>query len=142
MERLVRKQQEEMRALMIKYVPLTVAVFVLIGACIVCMVSIKNANSMRYYATLYICGMPYKKAVVMSGVEMFVNCIMAVFLTVSFVILQSKLFLVGEINCELDMMQAVIIAGISLVIVFSTMILTANTLRERSAMDVLRDTAY
>lgn len=142
MERLVIQQREEMRVLMIKYVPLTVAVSVLIGACIICMVSIKNANSMRYYATLYICGMPYKKAVIMSGIEMFVNCIMAVFLTVSFVILQSKLFLVGEINCELDMMQAVIIAGISLVIVFSTMILTANTLRERSAMDVLRDTAY
>ena len=142
MERLVKQQHEEMRALMIKYIPLTIAVFVLISACIVCMVSIKNANSMRYYATLYICGMPYRNAVIMSGIEMLINCILAIVLTSAFTTLQKKLLLLGEINCEVGVIQTFLIIFISVVIVLSTMILARNILKERSSMDVLRDTAY
>lgn len=140
--RLVEQQQEEMRALMIKYVPLTIAVFILVGVCIVCMVSIKNANSMRYYATLYICGMPYKIASIMAAIEMFVNALLAVLIAISFVTLQNKISLVGEINCEMGIAQVGIIVGICVVMILSTFLITRNTLKERSAMDVLRDTAY
>ncbi len=139
---MVEQQQEEMRTLMIKYVPLTIAVFVLLGVCIICMVSIKNANSMRYYATLYICGMPYRNAVLMSGLEMFLNSILAVFLAVSFVVLQNKFLILGEINCSLDSIQMGLIMFICVTIVMCTMILTGSTLKERSPMNVLRDTAY
>lgn len=139
---LIERQREEMRSLMIKYVPLAIAVFVLLGVCIICMVSIKNANSMRYYATLYMCGMPYRNAVIMSGLEMFFDSILAVLLAVSFVILQKKFSLLGEINCSLDSVQVVFMISICVTIVASTMILMRNTLKERSTMNVLKDTAY
>ncbi len=140
--RLVEQQQDEMRALMIKYVPLTIAVFTLVGVCIVCMVSIKNANSMRYYVTLYICGMPYKTASIMAAIEMFVNSLLAVLIAISFVTLQNKISMVGEINCELGLLQSLIIVVICVVMILSTFLITRKTLKERSAMDVLRDTAY
>lgn len=140
--RLVDMQKEEMQDLIIKYIPLTVAVFVLVAVCIICMVSIKNANSMHYYATLYICGMPYEKAVIMSGMEMFVNNFLAIVIAVTFVLIQNKRPVIGEINCELGSIQVCVMIIISIVIVLWSMLTTRNTLKERSPMNVLKDTAY
>lgn len=142
MSRMVEQQQQEIKVLMIKNIPLTVSVCVLIGVCIVCMVSIKNANSMKYYACLYICGMPYQTASIMSAVEMTINCILGMMIAVTVINLQNKMLLFGEINCELGAGQAGIMAGICIVIILSTLFITRKTLKERSPMNVLRDTAY
>lgn len=142
MTKMVERQQKEIKAIMIKYVPLTVAVCVLIGGCIICMVSIKNANSMKYYACLYICGMPYQTASIMSAVEMTISCILGMIIAVTVIILQNKMVLFGEINCELGAGQVGIMAVICIVIILSTFFKTRKTLKERSPMNVLRDTAY
>ena len=139
---MVEQQHQETKVLMIKYIPLTIAVCVLIGICIVCMVSIKNAKSMKYYASLYICGMPYQTASIMSAVEMLVNCILSVAMAMSIITMQNKFLIFGEINCELGAGQLGIMFGICIVIIFSTFLMTRNTLKERSPMNVLRDTAY
>ena len=139
---LVRMQKEEMKDLMVKYIPLTAALFVLVSVCIICMVAIKNANSMRYYATLYICGMPYKNAVVISGAEMLVNNLLAIVIALTFIVIQNKRFVLGEINCEPGSIQICVMLTISLVIVLCTMLMMRNTLKERSPMNVLKDTAY
>lgn len=142
METMIQMQKEEMRDLVVKYIPLTVAVFVLISICIMCMISIKNANSMRYYATLYICGMPYIKAVGTSAFEMFTNNLIAGIIATVFVVIQNKKFLLGEINCELGVMQISVMIIICIIMVAWTMLATGKTLKERSPMNVLRDTAY
>ena len=137
-EVLVDRLNEAMKDLMIKYIPLVIAVFVLVSVCIMCMVYIKNANSMRYYAILYICGMPYEKAVVMSGIEMFINSLLAAVMAVTFVLIQNKSAILGEINCELGIMQILSIICISIIIVVWTMITVRNTLREQSPISVFK----
>ena len=122
--------------------PLCGAIVVLVIVCIICMISIRNARSMKYYATLYICGMPIRNAVWLSGVEMVVNCILAIILGVSVVKIQMSNEIFGEINCMLNVEQWAIIIAISLVMVVSATLTTLKTLKERSPMSVLRDTAY
>ena len=48
----------------------------------------------------------------------------------------------GEINCMLNIEQVAIMMGISLVMVISATLTTLKTLKVRSPMSVLRDTAY
>lgn len=139
---LLERQDEEMRNMMIKYIPITAAILILITICIVCMISIKNANSMKYYATLYICGMPYTKAVIISGIEMMVNGILAMIVTLAFIEIQNTRSIVGEINCNMGVAQLVSIIGIISVIVIFTMMITGRILREKSPMSVLKDTVY
>lgn len=137
-EVLVDRLDEAMKDLMIKYIPLVIAVFVLVSVCIMCMVYIKNANSRRYYAILYMCGMPYENAVVMSGIEMFINSLLAAVMAVTFVLIQNKHAILGEINCELGVMQILSIICISIIIVAWTMVTVRNTLREQSPISVFK----
>ena len=139
---LVKDMEMELRDIMIENIPYCAAVLVLVIVCIVCMVSIKVSNSMRYYATLYICGMPYLNSVCISGVEMLINNVLAVILTVSFVGIQNKLLLFGEVNCNFGLLQIGVIVIIAIVVIVGTMFITGKTLKERSPMSVLRDTAY
>ena len=141
-EKLAEMQKTEMRNIMIKYIPLTIAVFIIISICIICMISIKNANSMRYYATLYICGMPYKSAVFFSGAEMTVNSVLSALLASSFIVFQNKFSILGKINCELNALIISVMLVAYVIIIFWTVLVTRKILRERSAMDILRDTAY
>lgn len=142
MKVLLERQDEEMKNMMIKYIPISTAILILVTICIVCMISIKNANSMKYYATLYICGMPYTKAVITSGMEMLVNGILSIIVTLVFVEIQNTRSIVGEINCNMGVVQMVIILSICALIVVSTMIITGKILREKSPMNVLKDTVY
>lgn len=139
---IVKMQKEELQDIFIKYVPLTIAVSLLLLICIVCMISIKNANSMRYYATLYMCGMPYQIAVKVSGIEMLFNNLVASSFAIIFVIIQNKRHLLGEINCDIGVIQVSVITAIIVVMILCSMLTVRKTLKERSPMNVLRDTAY
>ena len=138
----VQIHEEETMDIILTNAPLCGAIVVLVIVCIICMISIRNARSMKYYATLYICGMPIRNAVWLSGVEMVVNCILAIILGVSVVKIQMTNEIFGEINCMLNVEQWAIIIAISLVMVISATLTTLKTLKERSPMSVLRDTAY
>lgn len=140
--KIIQNQKEETKDILIKYIPLTIAVSVLLLICIICMVSIKNANSMRYYATLYMCGMPYQMAVKVSGIEMLFNNIIAVAFAIIFISIQNKKHLVGEINCEIGIMQLCVMISIIIVMILSSTLSVRKILKEHSPMNVLRDTAY
>lgn len=138
----VEMQEEELKDMVIKYIPLSVAVIVMVTICIVCMISIKNANSMRYFATLYMCGMPQKNAVIISGMEMLFNNILAITLALVFIKMQNEFKLLGVINCNYGLPQTFVMIGVCVLMVCCTMSITGKTLKERTPMDVLRDTAY
>lgn len=138
----VETQERETKDVFMTNIPMCIAITILILVCIICMISIRNANNMRYYATLHICGMPIRNAFVLSGVEMGINSILAIIVSVSIIKIQMSNKIFGEINCVLNPEQWAIIIGISAVIVTSTMVSTLKTLKERSPMSVLRDTAY
>ena len=138
----VEMHEQETLDIIVTNIPICIAITILILVCIICMISIRNANNMRYYATLHICGMPIRNAFVLSGVEMGINSILAIIVSVSIIKIQMSNKIFGEINCVLNPEQWAIIIGISAVIVTSTMVSTLKTLKERSPMSVLRDTAY
>ena len=142
MSEFVETQERETKDVFMTNIPMCIAITILILVCIICMISIRNANNMRYYATLHICGMPIRNAFVLSGVEMGINSILAIIVSVSIIKIQMSNKIFGEINCVLNPEQWAIIIGISAVIVISTMVSTLKTLKERSPMSVLRDTAY
>lgn len=138
----IDRQEEELKDMIIKYIPLSIAVLIMVTICIVCMISIKNANSMRYYATLYMCGMPHKNAVIISGIEMLFNNVIAITLALIFIKIQNDLKVLGVINCYYGLPQTLVMIGICVLMVCCTMVITGKTLKERTPMDVLRDTAY
>lgn len=142
MSSFVELHKEETENIILTNAPLCVAIVILVAICIVCMVSIRNARSMKYYATLYICGMPLKNAMIFAGIEMAINSILAILLGTAIIEIQMKREIFGEINCVLNIEQWLIIIGISVFMIASVMITTFKTLKERSPMSVLRDTAY
>lgn len=141
-EKLCDRMEANLERTLMKYIPLTVAVFILIIVCVIGMVSIKTANSMRYYGTLYICGMPYSSAVIMTGVEMIINAIVALVISISLITIQNKLSIVGTINCEIGSLQAVVIAVMCIVTIGISMLMTRIVLKEKTPAAILTDTTY
>ena len=139
---LCERKEDSMKSIMMKYIPLTVALFILIITCIMGIVFIKTATHIRYYTTLYICGMSYVRAVIITGVEMTVNCALAFILANTFLIIQNRYSLLGVINGETGILQVITIIGLSVILVLISMFVTRLVMKERSPMDILKDTAF
>ena len=138
----VETHEQETLDIIITNVPMCITIAVLVMICIICMISIRNAYSMKYYATLYICGMPIKSAVIFTGIEMVINSVLSIVLSVSAIKIQMSNKIFGDINCMLNLEQMAIMIGLSMVMVVSATLTTLKILKERSPMSVLRDTAY
>lgn len=91
---------------------------------------------------MHITGMNLKNTIFMSGAEMLLNIILATIICVSIVIIQNRIEIFGTINCVLNTAQIVTMVIISLVIVVLTMIMTGATLKEKTIVEILRDTTY
>ncbi len=139
---LYERMELSFRSTLMKYIPLTVAVFALVIICTVGMISVKTANNMKYYGMLYICGMPYTHASLMTGIEMAANSVLAIILSLSLMRIQNKLSLVGTINCNIGEVQTVVMLALCLVVVMVSILITTIIMREKTASQILRDTAY
>lgn len=128
--------------LMIQYVPLTIAMFILISVCIMGIVTIKTANSMRYYATLHICGMTQGMAVRLTGIEMCINCIFAAIIGVSLIMIQSKNNIVGIMNCVIELPQIIMMVLMCLIIITSSMLMTMMVMKEKQPADILKEAVF
>lgn len=128
--------------LMIQYIPLTIAMFILISVCIMGIVTIKTANSMRYYATLHICGMTQGMAVRLTGIEMCINCIFAVIIGLSLITIQSKYNIVGIMNCVIELPQIIMIILMCVIIIVSSMLMTMMVMKEKQPADILKEAVF
>jgi hypothetical protein len=63
-------------------------------------------------------------------------------LAVSLVTIQDKYSLIGAINCYIQGIHVAIIGIMGCVLVFFSMLMTGIVLKERTPMEILRDTAY
>ena len=124
---------------LLKYIPLSVIVFVLLSICITGMVTIKTARSTRYYGILYTCGMQYRVAQFMTGVEMGMNCLIAVIFTVSLLEIQNNLKLVGEINCSLELPELMAMVLICAVLILWSVFTARGILKENTPVEILKD---
>ena len=136
----IMKLSDELMSMELKkYVPLTIAVFILLLTCIVGIVSIKAYGNIKYYAVLHIVGMNYKKATVLTAMEMALNCGLAVLIGKIIITLQQKFKLVGVINCYPAGMTWVIIIGMLGVIVGFSMMRVRKILKENTVVGILRE---
>ena len=122
-----------------KYIPLTIAVFVLLLTCIVGIVSIKAYGNIKYYAVLHILGMNYKNGVALVALEMLFNCGLAVFIGKVIINLQQKYKIVGEINCYPGSLTWVILIGMLGVVVGFSMMRVRRILKENTVVGLLKD---
>lgn len=123
-EQLYENMKASVRSTIMKYVPLTFILLVLITVCIMGIVLIKNANSTEYYRILSICGMSARGAVCITGLEMLINSILSIIIAISFVELQNKYVFFGKINCRLDSIQICVMVTICLIVILLSMLIT------------------
>ena len=137
-----RGMNEAYKNAMITYIPLTIGIFVLMATCIVGIIVIKTARNIKYYSILYMLGMKYKNAVIMTGIEMTINCFIASVLAISLITIQEKYSLIGTINCYFQSEQMSVVVIMSAALIVLSMLMTRIVLKERTPMEILRDTAY
>ena len=138
----VRGMNEAYKNVMITYIPLTIGIFVLMATCIVGIIVIKTARNIKYYSILYMLGMKYKNAVIMTGIDMTINCFIASVLAISLITIQEKYSLIGTINCYFQSEQMSVVVIMSAALIVLSMLMTRIVLKERTPMEILRDTAY
>lgn len=139
---MIENMEAKTEQVIYKYLPLTIGLTVMVVVCVIGIITVKNAKSMRYYSVMHITGMNLKNTIFMSGAEMLLNIILATIICVSIVIIQNRIEIFGTINCVLNTAQIVTMVIISLVIVVLTMIMTGATLKEKTIVEILRDTTY
>ena len=136
---LVYRSKSMLKGELLKYIPLSVIVFVLLSICIMGMVTIKTARSTRYYGILYACGMEYRVAQLMTGLEMGMNCLIAVIFTVSLLKIQNNLKLMGEINCSLELPELMAMVLICAVLILWSVFTARGILKENTPVEILKD---
>lgn len=140
--KLIEGMENSLNAILMKYVPLEIAMLVLVITCIGGIALVKVFNDVKYYSILHISGMPYKKAILITFAEMTINSVLAMILANSFILIQGKVNLFGTINCELGFSQILISFGICIVVIVSSALVTRSVLREKTPAQILKDTAY
>ena len=141
-KKLVEGMENSLDATMMKYMPLEIAMLVLVITCIGGISLVKSFNDVKYFSVLHISGMPYKKAVLITFAEMTINSVLAMILANSFIVIQNKLNLFGTINCELGIAQILISVAICIVVIVSASLVTRSVLHEKTPAQILKDTAY
>ena len=138
--KLVERNEIIYKSILMKYLPLSIIVILLFSICIVGIVTIKTAKSTRYFGIMYTYGMQYRTAQLTAGLEMTFNCLMAFMATVSFLTLQTKFDIVGEINCNLDTLELLVMAGVCVITVVGAVLTTRDVLKEHTPVEILKNT--
>lgn len=126
--------------IIMKYIPLLVVVCVLLVISIIGIVTIKTIKSTRYYGIMYACGMHYGIAQLMMGIEMGINCLAAVIFSVSIIVIQNKIKLIGTINCRLEMPEIAVIGIMCIIIILCSVFTTKSILKESTPSKILKNT--
>lgn len=123
----------------LKYIPLTIIAVILFLVCITGIVTIKTVISTRFYGIMYICGMYYTVAQCMTAVEMTLNSAIATVFALSIINLQNKLKIVGEINCNLDVLQYGFMFTICLVIILWSTMTAKRVLKDNPPVQIIKN---
>ena len=138
-EDIVYRSNEKYKGTLLKYVPLTVIVLVLFLISITGIVTIKTVRSIRYFGIMYICGMNYTKAQFMTILEMTFNSVLAFAFTTNLLALQKEFKLVGEINCNIGMLQMLFMLSVCTIIVLWSGQTTKNVLKGNTPIEIIKN---
>lgn len=127
------------KSIVMKYMPLCIIIILLFCICIIGIVAVKTAKNIRYYGIMYTVGMKYFTAQVMTGFEMTFNCLVACVLSVSLLTIQRKLNIVGEINCNFDAIEIIVMIGICVVTILSSIFAARGILKEQTPVEILKN---
>lgn len=136
---LLERSEIKYNSIVLKYLPLCFVVILLFSICIIGIVTIKTAKSTRYYGIMYAYGMQYDTAQWLSGAEMAFNGVLAFVGSVSLITLQNSLQILGKINCNLDVLEVLIMIGICGITVISAIFTTRSILKEKTPVEILKN---
>jgi len=139
-QELVERNEIIYESIVMKYLPLCIIVILLFSISIIGMVTIKTVKSIRYYGIMYTCGMRYITAQMIAGMEMVFNCVMAFMSTVVLLTLQKVFHIVGEINCNLDTVELIVMVCVCTVTVVGSVLATRGVLKEHTPVEILKNT--
>lgn len=137
---LVERNDSIYKSILMKYLPLSVVVILLFSISIIGMVTIKTVKSTRYYGIMYTYGMEYRNAQLTAGLEMGFNCLIAFMATIALLTLQTKFDIVGEINCNLDTLELLVMVGVCVIMVVGAVLTTRSVLKEHTPVEILKNT--
>lgn len=138
-EDIVYRSNEKYKGTLLKYVPLTIIVLVLFIISITGIVTIKTVRSIRYFGIMYICGMNYTKAQLMTILEMTFNSVLAFAFTTNLLVLQNEFKLVGEINCHIGTLQMLFMFGVCVIIVLWSGQTAKNVLKGNTPIEIIKN---
>ena len=137
---LVERNDSIYKSIVMKYLPLSIIVILLFSISIIGMVTVKTVKSTRYYGIMYTYGMQYRNAQLTAGLEMGFNCLMAFMATIALLTLQTKFDIVGEINCNLDTLELLVMVGVCVITVVGAVFTTRSVLKEHTPVEILKNT--
>lgn len=88
---------------------------------------------------MYICGMNYTKAQFMTILEMTFNSVLAFAFTTNLLALQNQFKLVGEINCNIGMLQMLFMLSVCIIIVLWSGQTTKNVLKGNTPIEIIKN---
>lgn len=138
--KLVERNDSIYKSILMKYLPLSIVVILLFSISIIGMVTVKTVKSIRYYGIMYTYGMQYRNAQLTAGMEMGFNCLMAFMVTIALLTLQTKFDIVGEINCNLDTLELLVMVGVCVITVVGAVRTTRSVLKEHTPVEILKNT--
>ena len=136
---LVERNDIRYKRILMRYLPLCIILVVLFSISIIGMVTIKTMKNMRYYEIMYNHGMQYRSAQLAAGMEMGFNCIIAFMATIVLLSLQKIFNVVGEINCNLDTVELLVMVVICVVTVVGSIFTTGGILKKHTS-DIQKNT--
>lgn len=122
-----------------KYVPLLFITVVLFIISIIGIVTIKVVKSTRYFGIMYVCGMDYKKAVLITGIEMLVNSIVAVIFSIILIKIQNIMKIVGDINCRCELPEIAVACMICISVIYCSVHMTIDIIKDNSISKILKE---
>lgn len=125
--------------ILMKYLPLCMIIVLLLGISIIGIITIKCARSIRYYGIMYTCGMHYSQAQIMAGFEMGVNAVLAFLTTTTLLTLQKEFNIVGEINCNMEVLEISFMVGLGILTILGSVLITRGILKEHTPVEILKN---
>lgn len=138
-EKIKKQSDEEEKNIYLKYIPMISVDFILICICIMGISAVKTARSAKYYGKLFVCGMKWSGGTLLTIMEMAVNSIMAIVLSIVMLIIHNKYMMFGRIFANLGIRQVVIMTVMCFLTIAASGTMSSIVMKENAPVDILRE---
>lgn len=132
------KTNREVKNVYFTYIPMIIADILLVGICLLGIVSVKTGKSMGHYGKLYLCGMSWKKGIFLSVTEVIINIFVSVVISSMAIMLQTKYKIYGMLNIEYGIVQIIAVVLVFIIMIICSTIMTWQIFRENTPVEIIK----